>query len=293
MALVTMRDVGFTYLYADEPALSGVDLTLEPGLVYGVVGRNASGKSTLCNVIRGIVPHFHKGELTGAIEVLGTRLADWDPAALSQQIGYVFQNPFTQISGIRDTVFEEIALGLENLGLGRDEIIERVTEVVRRVGIEELIAKNPNGLSGGQRQKVAFASILAMDAAFLVIDEPTSQLDPESSEAIFAIIRDLKERGTSIVLVEHKIDLIAEYADRVIVLDRGAVIAEGPTAQILASAALDEAGVPHPEIARVALALADRGRALPEVPVTRERAHDLIAARLDARKESADAHRTE
>jgi len=276
-----MRNVGFTYQHAEDAALSGVNLTLEPGLVYGVVGRNASGKSTLCNIIRGIVPHFHSGDLTGEVEVLGTKLTDWDPALLSQQVGYVFQNPFTQISGIRETVFEEIALGLENLGVERDEMIERVTAVVRELGIEALIAKNPNELSGGQRQKVAFASILAMDADFFVIDEPTSQLDPESSEAIFAIIRRLKERGTSVVLVEHKIDLIAEYADRVIVIDRGTVTAEGPAAEILTSAALSAAGVPFPEVTQVAMRLAEAGRALDRLPITREDARLLIKQRME------------
>lgn len=283
-----MRDVSFTYLHAEEAALEGVNLTLEPGLVYGVVGRNASGKSTLCNVIRGIVPHFHDGELTGDVQVLGTSLADWDPAVLSQQIGYVFQNPFTQISGIRGTVFEEIALGLENMGVDRDAMIERVVGVVRELGIEGLIAKNPNELSGGQRQKVAFASILAMEADFLVIDEPTSQLDPESSEAIFAIIRRLKERGTSIVLVEHKIDLIAEYADRVIVMERGTVAAEGPAAEVLASPLLEAAGVPQPEVTRVAARLAADGRPLERTPITKEDARQLIAARV---QEVADVHR--
>lgn len=283
-----MRDVTFTYLHAEEAALEGVNLTLEPGLVYGVVGRNASGKSTLCNVIRGIVPHFHDGELTGDVRVLGTSLSDWDPAVLSQQIGYVFQNPFTQISGIRDTVFEEIALGLENMGVDRDATIERVVGVVRELGIEGLIAKNPNELSGGQRQKVAFASILAMEADFLVIDEPTSQLDPESSEAIFAIIRRLKERGTSIVLVEHKIDLIAEYADRVIVMERGTVAAEGLAAEVLASPVLEAAGVAQPEVTRVAARLAAEGRALERTPITREDARQLIEARV---QEVADVHR--
>jgi energy-coupling factor transport system ATP-binding protein len=173
------------------------------------------------------------------------------------------------------------------MGVGRDEIIERVIGVVRELGIESLITKNPNELSGGQRQKVAFASILAMDADFLVIDEPTSQLDPESSEAIFAIIRRLKERGTSIVLVEHKIDLIAEYADRVVVMNAGTITAEGPAVEILTSTALADAGVPYPEVTQIAMRLADAGRGLQHTPITREDAHLLIQARTE---EAADVH---
>lgn len=287
-----MRDVAFTYTNGEEPALHHIDLTLEPGLVYGIVGRNASGKSTLCNLIRGIVPHFHSGDLTGQVEVLGTRLEDWDPAALSQQIGYVFQNPFTQISGIRDTVFEEIALGLENLGMSREDMIQRVIDVVTQLRLEPIIGKNPNGLSGGQRQKVAFASILAMDSDFLVIDEPTSQLDPESSQEVFTIIRGLKDRGRSVVLVEHKIDLMAAYADRIIVMDRGTVLAEGPAADILVSDEMITAGVPRPEVAAVVMALAARGVDLGRIPITREDARDLIAAHRTAQEEATDVDRT-
>ncbi len=287
-----MRDVAFTYTDADEPALHHVDLTLEPGLVYGVVGRNASGKSTLCNLIRGIVPIFHTGELSGQVDVLGTSLLEWDPAALSQQIGYVFQNPFTQISGIRDTVFEEIALGLENLGMPREEIIERVVSVIGQLSLESIAGKNPNELSGGQRQKVAFASILAMDSDFLVIDEPTSQLDPESSEEVFAIIRGLKDRGTSIVLVEHKIDLMAAYADRIIVMERGTIVAEGPAADILTSDALTAAGVPQPEVAAVAQRLAARGLDYGRIPITRADARALITAHAGNLQEAVDVDRT-
>ena len=280
MVLVSIEDVSFSYMYTDEPALKNISLQIEPGLLYGVVGLNASGKSTLCSLIRGLVPHFHKGELTGKVEVLGRDLLEWDPAELSKAIGYVFQNPFTQISGIKETVFEEIALGLENLGIGRDEMIERVTSVVKQLGIESLIEKNPNDLSGRQRQKVAFASIIAMDADFIVIDEPTSQLDPESSDAVFQIIRDLKERGKSIVLVEHKIDLMAEYADRIIVMKEGEIVLEGPVRDVLTSEMLAAASVPRPEVTELAYELKKRGKDLRSIPITRAEASQAILERM-------------
>lgn len=287
MELVTLRNVGFTYAYGDKPALNKINLSIEPGLLYGVVGLNASGKSTLCSVIRGIIPHFHHGELTGEVEIMGKDLLEWDPAELSKSIGYVFQNPFTQISGIKETVFEEIALGLENLGVEREEMIERVTAVVRELGLESLIRKNPNELSGGQRQKVAFASIIAMDADFIIIDEPTSQLDPDASEAVFAIIRKLKERGKSIILVEHKIDLMAEYADRIIVMKGGEVAMEGTARDVLSSYGLAEAGVPNPEVTEMAFALAKAGKALRSIPITRAEAKELVSDRI---KEAPHAH---
>lgn len=280
MTLVSMDRVSFTYAYSEQPALRDVSLTLEEGLLYGVIGVNASGKTTLCSLMRGLIPLFHPGTLSGKVEIRGRNLLDWNPAELSRAVGCVFENPFTQISGIKDTVFEEIAFGLENIGIGRDEMIDRVIDVVERLGLQALIKKNPNELSGGQRQKVAFASIVAMDADFIVIDEPTSQLDPEASDAVFGIIGDLRRRGKSIVLVEHKIDLMAEHADRIIVMKDGRVIGEGPAADILTSAVMDEADVPRPEVTELALALQGTAKAFPSLPVTRAEAFAALSPRL-------------
>ncbi len=280
MVLASLKNVSFSYAYSEKRALSDVTLDIVAGQLYGVVGLNASGKSTLCSLIRGIIPHFHEGELEGRVEILGTEVRDWVPAELSREIGYVFQNPFTQISGVRDTVFEEIALGLENLGLARESMIERVKAVLAQLDIESIASANPNELSGGQRQKVAFASIIAMDADFIVIDEPTSQLDPESTEDVFAIIDGLKQAGKSILLVEHKIDLLAKYADRIIVMNAGQVVQEGPTREILTTPALIDSGVPRPEVTQLAVDLADAGRALPRLPITRDEAHELISERM-------------
>lgn len=281
MVLVSLRDVRFTYAFTERPALDGITLELEPGLLYGVVGMNASGKSTLCALIRGIVPYFHEGTLEGEVEVLGRSLLDWEPAELSQTIGCVFDNPFTQISGIKDTVFEEIALGMENLGVPRDSMIERVEAVVEQLGLQALIRKNPNELSGGQRQKVVFASIIAMDTDFIVIDEPTSQLDPEASEAVFEVIGQLKSLGKSVVLVEHKIDLMAQYADRIVVMKEGKVAMHGPVREVLTSTALADANVPAPEVTALAWHLQDAGRGLPFVPITRMEAYRVISQRME------------
>lgn len=280
MVLASLRDVRFTYAYAETPALDGITLELEAGLLHGIVGLNASGKTTLCGLLRGIVPHFHKGELEGEVEILGRDLLEWDPAELSRTIGCVFENPFTQISGIRDTVFEEIAIGLENLGLPREAMIEQVEHVVEQLGIQALVRKNPNELSGGQRQKVAFASIIAMDADVIVIDEPTSQLDPEASEAVFSIIGGLKERGKSIVLVEHKIDLLAEFADTITVLQDGRVAMTGGTRDVLSSPGLAAAGVRAPEVTEFALRLREAGKPLAGMPITRAEATRAVADRI-------------
>lgn len=281
MALATLRDVHFTYENADQPALNGVTLELETGLLHGVVGLNSSGKTTLCGLLRGLVPHFHAGELTGEVEILGRNLLEWDPAELSRSIGCVFDNPFTQISGIRDTVFEEIGFGLENLGVAREHIIDRVEQVIQQLGIAAIAEKNPNELSGGQRQKIAFASIIAMDADVIIIDEPTSQLDPEASEEVFAIIALLKDRGKSIVLVEHKIDLLAEFADTITVLHEGVVARTGPTRGVLSEPGLEAFGIRPPEVAEFAWRLQADGRPLPSFPVTRAEAARAVAQRIE------------
>ncbi len=288
MALAVLEDVHFTYAYAESPALNGITLTLERGLLHGIVGLNSSGKTTLCGLLRGIVPNFHNGDLTGRTTILDRDLADWDSGELATTIGCVFDNPFTQISGIRDTVFEEIAFGLENLGVPREEIIDRVIGVVEQLGIAALADKNPNELSGGQRQKVAFASIIAMDSDVVVIDEPTSQLDPEASEAVFGIIAGLKERGKSIVLVEHKVDLLAEYADTMTVLHEGRVALTGGTREVLSDPRLRSFGVAPPEVTELAERLAQAGRPLSRIPVTRAEAVELIDERM--REERAHGH---
>ena len=173
-------------------ALHDVSFCFEEGKFYGVIGPNGAGKTTLCSLVKGLIPGFFQGELTGDVQILGKRMESWDESELTSRVGYIFQNPFTQISGVKDTVFEEIAIGLENLRMPKEEIIARVVDIVRLIGIEDLIELNPNELSGGQRQRVAFASILAMDCDIYVIDEPTSQLDPDGTEKVFQIISALK-----------------------------------------------------------------------------------------------------
>ena len=191
-------------------------------------------------------------------------------------MGYIFQNPFTQISGVRKTVFEEIALGLENLGVPKAQMIEKVIEVAKLLKIEELLLNDPNRLSGGQRQRVAFASIIAMDSDIFVIDEPTSQLDPEGTERIFEIIHMLKEQGKTIILVEHKVDLIAEYADEVLVFQKGRLLKKGDARTVLSDLELLEHGTMLPQAVILERELRLNGIVLPKVPVTTEECIDLL-----------------
>ena len=247
MNSIILSNITYRYPLTDFDALHDVSFCFEEGKFYGVIGPNGAGKTTLCSLVKGLIPGFFQGELTGDVQILGKRMESWDESELTSRVGYIFQNPFTQISGVKDTVFEEIAIGLENLRMPKEEIIARVVDIVRLIGIEDLIELNPNELSGGQRQRVAFASILAMDCDIYVIDEPTSQLDPDGTEKVFQIISALKAQKKTVILVEHKIDLLAQYADEILVMEKGAVLKSGPTAEVLSDLSLLEHEVALPQ----------------------------------------------
>lgn len=279
MIVANLQNVNYKYPLTKEYALRNINYQFESGKFYGLIGENGGGKTTLCNLLRGLIPHFYHGELEGTTEVFGIDIKRHKAEELAVKIGYVFQNPFNQMSGVKSTVFEEIAMGLENLGVEKEEIIRRVEDVCALLHIEELITKNPNELSGGQRQRVAFASIIVMDSDMLVIDEPTSQLDPQGTENVFEIIRTLKEAGKTILLVEHKIDLIAQYCDEVLVMREGEIICSGKTQNILSDISLLDQNVQIPQVAVWGHEMRDAGKELEYIPITVEQAVKLVKKR--------------
>lgn len=276
------KNVTYTYPLADEPSIRNVSLNIEEGKFYGVVGENGSGKTTLCAILRGFAPSFYQGDIQGEVLVYGKPIGEYG-GELATKIGYVFQNPFTQISGVKETVFEEVAYGLENFGVPVEEIVERVEAIMKLTHIDSLAEKNPLELSGGQMQRVALASVLVLEPDILIIDEPTSQLDPQGTESVFEIIKMMKDKKKTIILVEHKIDLIAEYADEVLVLRGGKLIAGGDKAQVLSDISLMEQGVQLPQMAILGSRLKEKGFPISEIPVTEKRAVEIISAALNGR----------
>ncbi|MDC7242649.1 MAG: ABC transporter ATP-binding protein, partial [Sphaerochaetaceae bacterium] len=243
---IECKDVTYTYPLAKKPAIKELNLKIEKGKLYGVIGENGSGKTTLCSILRGFAPSFYKGEILGEVLVQGKALASYEDQ-ISRKIGYVFQNPFTQISGIKNTVFEEVAYGLENFGIDVEEIEKKVINIMQLTDIMELAEKSPFELSGGQMQRVALASVIVLEPEILIIDEPTSQLDPQSTESVFKIIKKLKEEKKTIILVEHKVDLLAEYSDEMIVLHDSKIIKQGESREVLSDLSLREYGIRLPE----------------------------------------------
>ncbi len=242
MVIVNLQNVTYKYPLTDTPVLQNINLQVEEGEFVAVIGPNGAGKSTLCYTLAGFVPHFFKGELTGTVEVAGVESQDSTLSDWVLNVGLAFQNPFNQISGAKYTVFEELAFGLENIGIPREEMKTRVEDAMRLTGISDLADRSPYSLSGGQQQRVALTSILVMQPKVLVLDEPTSQMDPIGTREVFGVIRNMAERGMTVILAEHKVEWIAEFADRVIALKDGQTLLDGAPSQVLTSPLLPEHG---------------------------------------------------
>ena len=242
MAIVELRDVSYKYPIMDSLALANINMLVNEGEFVAVIGPNGAGKSTLCYAVAGFVPHFFKGELTGAVKVAGSESSQSSLHEWVLNVGLAFQNPFNQISGAKYTVFEEIAFGLENIGVPREEMKQRVEDALKVTGISDLADRSPYSLSGGQQQRVALTSILVMQPKVLVLDEPTSQMDPIGTREVFGVIRTLAEKGMTVILVEHKVEWIANFADRVIALHEGQILLEGTPQEVLTSDLLTDKG---------------------------------------------------
>ena len=259
MAIVEVEQLTYRYPHTHQAALRDLSLQIEEGEFVAIVGPNESGKSTLCYALTGFVPHFFQGEMQGRVRVAGLETREHPLEDIVLVAGLVFQNPFNQISGAKFSVYEEVAFGLENLGVPREEMRRRIDRALALAGIGDLADRSPYALSGGQQQRVALASMLVMEPKLLVLDEPTSQLDPMGSREVFAVIRDMSRQGMTVVMAEHKLEWVATFADRVVVLGEGQVITAGPPHQVLASALLERYHVGQTRYTAVARRAQDEG----------------------------------
>lgn len=278
MAILFVEQLSFRYHQAKTLALRDVTCEIESGTVTAIVGANGAGKSTLCAALAGFVPHFFKGEMQGRVRVNGTDTFKTPLAELVTQVGMVFQNPFNQISGAKLTVEEEVAFGLENLGVPRGEMEARIQRALELFGLEEAANQSPYALSGGQQQRLALASIFVMEPPVMVLDEPTSQLDPQGTREVMETVQTLAAQGRTIVLVEHKLEWVARLASRVLVLDKGGLAAEGEPRLILGRA--DEWGLNETRYARAARLARERGLIGKDTPLpqTLEQAKEAFGA---------------
>jgi energy-coupling factor transport system ATP-binding protein len=264
---LSLRLSGASYRYAgaSQHALESVDLELTPGTIVGVVGANDSGKSTLALVASGLAPKLIGGELSGSvlIDELDTRVAP--SYALAQRCGVLFQNPLTQLSGTAPTVWEEIAFAPRNLGLPLGETVARVDWAVRTLRLERLVERDPMRLSGGQAQLVALGGVLAMRPAYLVLDEPTSELDPQGTRQVATALGLLAaETRCGVLIVEHKTDLLRSLASAIAVMAAGRIERFDSTEAVFGNETLLEFGVRPPEAVSLARAASLAGKRIDE-----------------------------
>jgi energy-coupling factor transport system ATP-binding protein len=266
--MISVKGLTYTYPGTDEPALRDIDLEVAAGEFVAIAGANAAGKSTLCYALSGFIPDFFNGTVTGTINVAGRDLVNTPVAELAGEVGLVFANPFNQITGARFTVREELAFGLENMGCPREEMLLRIEEVLGLAGLEELADRSPYALSGGQQQRLAIASVVVMRPKVLVLDEPTSQLDPVGTREVFETLDALTRASTTVVIAEHKLEWIAVHADRVLLLHGGRIVRDGNPQAVLTDPALQEVALSptrYTRAARLAVeaGLTPTGRPLP------------------------------
>lgn len=257
--MIRVEELSFKYTGAKEYSLKNINLKVKKGEFLGILGASGSGKSTLCLTFNGIIPHSIKGEFNGNVFVQGYNTKEASVAELSKLVGLVLQNPDSQLFNM--TVEEEVAFSLENLGLDVEEIRRRVYWSLKITGLEGLENEFPPNLSGGQKQRLVIASVLAMRPQILVLDEPTSQLDPLGREQVLSLITLLnKEQGITIILVEHNTEYLFDFADRLIVLDKGELVMEGKPREVFEEADfLRSLGIKIPTSVKIGAELKKKG----------------------------------
>lgn len=243
MPAIDVRSLTYSYPGARSPALKDISFQVEAGQLAALIGANGAGKSTLCLALAGLIPSLFHGQMQGSVTVAGLDTHTVSSGELAGRVGLVLQNPVNQLSGMRYTVYEEVAFGLENLGVPPAEMPARIEDALRQVGLLALADRSPYALSGGQQQRLALASVLALRPSALVLDEPAAMLDPQGSRLIFETVRNLARSGVAVVLADHHLEWIARNADRVVAISDGRVIAAGAPQEVLASPLLLESGI--------------------------------------------------
>lgn len=276
-AVIAIRGLAFRHALAERDALDGVSLEIRAGEYVGVLGPDGAGKTTLLLALDGIVPQLVPGELAGSLRVGGLDPSTQPVREMARVVGLVFDDP--ELAASQHTVAEEVAFGLENLGVAEAEMGPRIADALRAVGLDGLEERSPLTLSGGELQRLAIAAVLAMRPPILVLDEPSSNLDPAGRRAVFDILRRLnREHGITVVVADQDVESLARDATRIVVLDAGRVVADGTPGEMLGqAAAMAEHGVRVPQVTAVVAGLGPGPGAV--VPVTLDEAAAWLAAR--------------
>jgi energy-coupling factor transport system ATP-binding protein len=271
MASVHLKKFSFSYPFASSPALKEIDLRIPSGGFVLVAGAGGAGKTSFCYSVSGLIPHFYKGESEGSVCIDGEDIADFDQRDLPGRVGLVFQNPYNQLSCTAQTVREELACTMENLGLEPAVMHQRIQEMLEKCGIEHLAERLPTSLSGGQTQRVVLASVLVLQPDILVLDEPVSQLDPHGRQSIIELLQGLHRDGKTIVVATVNPAEMLACADKVVVLNDGGVVYDDSPRSALRWLLAESSGVIVPDVLKI-VALAEKQGLWcgEEVPITLE-----------------------
>ncbi|MBN2155163.1 MAG: ABC transporter ATP-binding protein [Candidatus Lokiarchaeota archaeon] len=263
--------------FKDDPkldkfkALNSIDLSILKGKFIAMVGDTGSGKSTLVRTFNGLIPSFYRGIFFGYVNVLGKDTIQEKVSALSQHVGLVFQNPDNQLVAM--TVEREIAFGLENLGMEQSQIREKLTQIMEYLKITHLKDRHPYDLSGGEKQRVAIASILTLEPSVIILDEPTATLDPQAAQSVLNLLKKLNEENKiTIIIIEHRLEVILPFCNEIIVMNQGNVLEHGPTQQVLLSSSLQKTGVRIPEYIQMFLQLREKAKYSGTIPTNIDQA---------------------
>jgi len=259
MYAVVIKDLQWRYENTKEFALKGINLEIEEGAFLGIVGPNEASKSTLVYAIKGLIPHSFHGIYRGDVEIFGERVMDKSALDLARDVGLVFADPESQFTAL--TVEEEIVFGMENVGFSLEQIRERLEWVVDITMIGDLLDKSPYDISGGQKQRVAIASVLGTNPRILILDEPTSMLDPLGKDFIFETLENLKRQlDITIIVVEHNIEQLAPLADQMALVYEGQILKVAPPSEFFADVEyLAQHDVNTPEVTALARLLREEG----------------------------------
>jgi energy-coupling factor transport system ATP-binding protein len=256
--ILEIQGLSFRYPDSTREAVANFDLAIPEGEIVVLAGPSGCGKSTLLRAVNGLIPHMYGGEYSGDVRVGGASVKSSTMTDLAQRVGFLFQNPENQI--FMFTVERDVAFGLENLGVPRPEIRSRVDEAMALLGIGDLALRAPYELSDGQKQRVALAGVLAMRPRLVILDEPTSLLDPKTAAELVGIVAKLRtDLGMTFLVVEHRLDLLVKVADRLVVMSVGKKVLEGTPKDVLFGGEAEAYGVSVPAVTKVQKLLASDG----------------------------------
>ncbi|MFO8017171.1 MAG: ABC transporter ATP-binding protein [Promethearchaeia archaeon] len=265
MSLINFHNFSFRYKGNTDYAIKDINIEIEKNKFILLCGETGSGKTTLIRTLNGLIPQFYAGYYKGFVEVNGQNTEEISIADLSTEVGIVFQNPENQL--IAMNVEHEIVFGLENLGFPSDEISRRLKKSVRITQIEHLLDKPPFELSGGEQQRVAIASIIALDPDILVLDEPTSLLDPFMAKRILELLNEIqKKRDMTVIISEHRMDLVLPFVDEIILMKKGRVFDQGEAHKIINGDKFQRVKINQPSIYRVFKNLKEKGLYADKLP---------------------------